>query len=229
MPPAVRAVLLDSGGVLVGPVGGRWNPRVDFEATVLRHAPQVTASDLRAAIAAGDEHLAAAAPDASRDDYHRAMLGAIGVPASAALLADLRRPLDPVQVVEPYPEVTAALAELQHRGIRLAVASDNDSTLRALHEGIGMARFFGAYAISAELGCTKPDPRLWAHAADRLAVDPAQCLVVDDVPTLVAAAIDLGYQGCAVIRSGERPGEVPAVTDLWGVVALATGRPPSSG
>jgi len=32
-----QAVLFDSGGVLMRPSGGRWNPRTDFEAIVLAH------------------------------------------------------------------------------------------------------------------------------------------------------------------------------------------------
>jgi hypothetical protein len=31
----IRGVLFDAGGVLIGPVGGRWNPRYDFEDIVL--------------------------------------------------------------------------------------------------------------------------------------------------------------------------------------------------
>lgn len=30
-----RAALLGSGGVLMRPIGGRWNPRADFEETIL--------------------------------------------------------------------------------------------------------------------------------------------------------------------------------------------------
>jgi putative hydrolase of the HAD superfamily len=35
----VRGVLFDSGDTLIRPVGGRWNPRLDFEEIVLRHLP----------------------------------------------------------------------------------------------------------------------------------------------------------------------------------------------
>src|ERR1041385_7244658 len=35
----VRGLLLDAGGVLYGPVGGRWNPRLDFESVVARFNP----------------------------------------------------------------------------------------------------------------------------------------------------------------------------------------------
>ena len=35
----VRGVLFDSRDTLIRPVGGRWNPRLDFEEIVLRHLP----------------------------------------------------------------------------------------------------------------------------------------------------------------------------------------------
>ncbi|WP_201776385.1 hypothetical protein [Streptacidiphilus carbonis] len=39
-----RAVLLDSGRVLIRPKGGCWNPRADFEETVLDRHPEVRAA-----------------------------------------------------------------------------------------------------------------------------------------------------------------------------------------
>ncbi len=33
-----KAVLSNSGGILIRPIGGRWNPRFDFEPTLLRVA-----------------------------------------------------------------------------------------------------------------------------------------------------------------------------------------------
>jgi hypothetical protein len=57
---AVAAVLFDSGGVLTRPVGGRWNPRVDFEEVVRRQAPGLTDRMFAKAAAAGDDFLSAA-------------------------------------------------------------------------------------------------------------------------------------------------------------------------
>ena len=216
----VRAVLFDSGGVLIRPVGGRWNPRFDFEATVLEAAPHLTDQDLRRAIAAGERFFASAPADHTRDDYHRAMLREIDVPPTADLLLALCRPLDPATVVEPYPEVPGVLGDVRAAGVRMAVVSDNQPGLQALHDGVGIGHFFEAYAISAELGCTKPDPRMYAHASDALGLDPAECLFVDDVPVLVAAAIDLGYQGAAVLRDGSRAGDIPTVPDLRALLPL---------
>jgi HAD superfamily hydrolase (TIGR01509 family) len=102
----------------------------------------------------------------------------------------------------------------------MAVVSDNQPGLQSLHEGLGLAHFFDVYAISAELGCTKPDQRMFAHASDSLELDAAECLFVDDVPELVAAAIDLGYQGCAVMRDGVQAEDVPSVADLRELLPL---------
>ncbi|MEV0536796.1 hypothetical protein [Kitasatospora sp. NPDC050463] len=88
----LRAVLLDSGGVLMRPIGGRWNPRADFEQTVLAHAPSITAEQFAAAIAAGDRLLAESSPEP--DDYHQLMLREVEVDPTPELLAGLR-PLGP--------------------------------------------------------------------------------------------------------------------------------------
>jgi putative hydrolase of the HAD superfamily len=210
----VDAVLLDSGGVLIGPVGGRWNPRVDFEEVVGRRVGDLPADLLSAAIEAGDAFLTAAEGTPSRDEYHRVLLDALDVEASPEFLAELDAPLDPSTVVEPYPEVIDVLDDLRERGVRLAVVSDAWPALPELHAGVGLGGYFEVYAISAVLGCTKPDPRMYRHASDALGVEPRRCLFVDDSPPLVEAALGLGYQGCAVLRDGSRHDRIPSFTDL---------------
>ncbi len=215
-----HAVLLDSGGVLIGPVGGRWNPRVDFEEVVGRRVGDLPSDLLSAAIAAGDAFLSAAERTPSRDEYHRVVLDVLGVEASPELLAELDAPLDPVAIVEPYPEVIEVLDDLRERGVRLAVVSDAWPTLPEIHAGVGLAGYFEAYAISAVLGCTKPDPRMYRHASDALGLEPRRCLFVDDSPPLVEAALELGYQGCTVLRDGSRHDRIPSITDLSELLEL---------
>ncbi|MBC9718229.1 HAD-IA family hydrolase [Streptomyces sp. TRM66268-LWL] len=182
------------------PVGGRWNPRADFEPTVLAHSPGITGGRFAEAVAAGDRFLGSAADTPSRDAYHRFLLGRLGVEPAAELLAELVREVDPCTVLELYPDVLGTLDELRRRGVRMAVVSDAWPELPALHDRLGMAGYFEAYAISAVLGCTKPDPRMYRHASDALGLEPAQCLFVDDDPELVAAALALGYEGRAMLR-----------------------------
>lgn len=217
-----RAVLLDSGGVLMRPIGGRWHPRADFERTVLAHQPAITDEQFAAAIAVGEEFFAAAPATPDPDDYHRAMLRHLGVDPTPRLLAELLREVPATELLELYPDVEETLAELSRRGVRMAVVSDALPNLPALHTGLGIGHHFEAYAISAELGCTKPDPRMYRHASEALGLPPAQCLFVDDDPTLVAAAIALGYAGRALHRdpaTGPPPG-VPSLTTLTELLDL---------
>ncbi|MFI6846696.1 HAD-IA family hydrolase [Kitasatospora sp. NBC_00085] len=215
----LRAVLFDSGGVLIRPIGGRWNPRADFEQTVLAHAPSTTAEEFAAAIAVGDHFFAASSSTPDYDDYHRVMLHHLGVDPTPHLLADLRREVPPRVLLETYPEVEETLRELSRRGVRMAVVSDAWPNLPALHAGLGIDRFFEAYAISAVLGCTKPDPRMYHHASDALDLAPAECLFVDDDPDLVAAAIRLGYAGRALHRDATAS-PVPSITSLTELLDL---------
>jgi putative hydrolase of the HAD superfamily len=147
------------------------------------------------------------------------MLRVLGVEPTPRLVADLDGPVDPRAVVEPFPEVTEVLDTLRSRGVRMAVVSDAWPQLPELHAGVGLSGYFEVYAISAVLGCTKPDPRMYRHASDGLGLTPDQCLFVDDDPRLVEAAMALGYQGCAVLRDGSHWADVPSITDLRGLLS----------
>ncbi|WP_205856409.1 HAD family hydrolase [Phytoactinopolyspora endophytica] len=199
-------MLFDSGGVLMQPIGGRWNPRADFEQVVLSHVPSFSSEQFAPGIAAGQRFLDEADETPDYEQYHRVVLRHLGIEATRELLDELQRPVEPAVILETFPEVKPTLQELRARGVRMAVVSDAWPDLRELHAGLGLHTFFEAYAISAELGCNKPDPRMYQHASEALGLTPAECLFVDDDPGLVAAAIELGYQGRAVCRDG-RPAE----------------------
>jgi FMN phosphatase YigB (HAD superfamily) len=216
----LRAVLFDSGGVLMQPIGGRWNPRADFEPTILSHDPSITPERFAAAIAAGDRFLAASTSTPDYNDYHRVLLAHLGIEPTPQLLAELGGPVDPATLVETFPDVTGTLHELRRRGIRMAVVSDAWPELPDLHAALGIHEFFEAYAISAELGCLKPDPRMYHHASNALGLAPAQCLFIDDTPALVAAAIDLGYAGLALRRDTPPDAEVPSISSLTQLLDL---------
>jgi putative hydrolase of the HAD superfamily len=218
----VRGVLFDLGGTLVRPVGGRWNPRFDFEEVLRRHRPDASIEQMDAAIAAGDEFLAGATITPPRDDYHRAVLAALGVTEpDERLLHELNRPLD-VSPLELFPEVRRVLDELRRRKVPMAVVTDNWGTFQpGRADPLGLDGYFVTFVISEEMGCNKPDPRMYRAGSDALGLEAGECLFIDDNPALVQAAIDLGYQGRVVHRGpGPEPTGVPAIADLTEVPAL---------
>jgi putative hydrolase of the HAD superfamily len=223
----VRGLLLDAGGVLYGPVGGRWNPRLDFESVIARFNPALDpARDpvrFAAAVVAGDRFLDDAPSTPPRDDYHRAVLAALGLPdPPASLLAELNRPLQ-TPFLELFPEVIRVLDEVRRRGVPMAVVSDNWKRTPG-HDWLGLNGYFATWVISEELGCCKPDPRMFAAGRDAIAIPAAECLFVDDDPQLVEAAVALGYQGVALGR--KRPhasAEVAWIDSLEGVLEYLPG------
>jgi putative hydrolase of the HAD superfamily len=214
-------VLFDSGGVLMRPVGGRWNPRADFEGTMVSHFPELTEEQFAEAIAVGQAFLDTPATTPDYGDYLRTMVRHLGIDPTDELIAELQRPVDVHTILEVPPDVLPTLKTLQQRGIRMAVVSDSWAGLPELHDSLGLDGFFEAYAISEVLGCNKPDPRMYHHASEALGLPPSECLFLDDDPELVAAAIALGYHGRAVIRHGvpENDG-VPSIATIDEILPL---------
>ncbi len=212
----VKAVLFDSGGVLMGPIGGRWNPRADFEENLLKNHPGLDDDAILAAIAVGDTWTTAQGSTPEYRDYYRQILGALDLDGSEALIDSLLPEAPGTKFVEMFPDVPETLVALKRRGIRLAVVSDAWTGLQALHDMIGIpSQEFEVYAISQEIGCVKPDERMYRYASDALGLAPEDCLFVDDDGDLVAAAIEYGYQGVALRRDGIPPSEaVPWITKL---------------
>jgi len=79
-----------------------------------------------------------------------------------------------------YPDVRPALAELRQRGYRLALVSNIASYRVNWLPEFEFDRCFDALALSCELGLLKPEPRIYLHAAERLAVAPQECVFVGD-------------------------------------------------
>jgi len=210
----IAGVLFDSGGVLVGPVGGRWNPRYDFEEIVVAHHPEIRTELFPRAFAAGQDLLDAGTTTAKRADYHRAILRVLGVDEpSTALLHQLEAPADG-PVLEVFPDVQRVLDQLQAWGIRMAVVSDNWAGMEAHYRELGLDRYFEGYAISEVMGCRKPDRRMYAAGSDLLGLAVGDCLFIDDDPDLVSAAVDLGYHGVVLMRAARLPSTVQIITSL---------------
>jgi hypothetical protein len=56
--------------------------------------------------------------------------------------------------------------------------------------------------------------------SDALGLAPHECVFVDDAPELVAAAIELGYGGMAIVRTSDPPSDVPWIGTLEDLVPM---------
>lgn len=91
-------------------------------------------------------------------------------------------------VVDGVPEL---LGELVADGVAYCVASSGShEKIKVGHLKTGLDQWFEDEWIfsSEDVGCGKPAPDLFLHAADRMGVDPARCVVIEDSPLGVEAA-----------------------------------------
>ncbi len=76
--------------------------------------------------------------------------------------------------------------------MKLAVVSDFHVDLRPHLESLGLLDLISGFALSCEIGTTKPDPAMFRAALDMVAVPPECCLMVGDNPRPDTGAIALG-------------------------------------
>jgi len=78
---------------------------------------------------------------------------------------------------------------------KLAILSNADLTLRGRLEGdIGIHHLFDDVVCSAEVGMAKPEAGIYTLAAERLGLEPGDCVFVDDLDTNVEAARQVGMR-----------------------------------
>jgi putative hydrolase of the HAD superfamily len=77
---------------------------------------------------------------------------------------------------DALPTVTA----LHERGLKIGLISDCTHELPEVWPSLPIAEHFDATVFSIEAGLRKPSPQLYAAAAARLGVMPADCLYVGD-------------------------------------------------
>ena len=72
------------------------------------------------------------------------------------------------------------LSELQERGYRLAVLSNNDSRLRSVLKDLAIDSLFEKIFISSEMGVEKPDPAIFRDVEKSFGKEPSRFLHVGD-------------------------------------------------
>lgn len=93
-----------------------------------------------------------------------------------------------------YDDTAPVLRELAARSIPVGIVSDIVWDVRRDFAAIDLQDTVQAYALSFELGCEKPDPRMFGKACADLGVDPRRTLMVGDNPPRDGGAVSCGLR-----------------------------------
>ena len=180
------SILIDLGGVLahMPRFAEAWGARFGM----------TTQEFLTAVYAGSDDTVLIGA--VTEGEWWRIVAGRLGV--TADVIDEMHQDM---AAKESWDEALVALlrtlrAPRGARGlVRTAVVSNAWPETRARLRRDGMLDLVDELVISAEVGCAKPDPRIFEIALDRVGARPGDALFIDDTPGHVAAAQALGIAG----------------------------------
>ena len=122
------------------------------------------------------------------------------VDVDAAALMGMRERLNAAitRELKPIPGIAEVLPRLDRR---VCVASSSQpERIRLSLEVTGLTGFFERALFSATMVARgKPAPDLFLYAAEQMQASPANCMVVEDSPAGVAAALSAGMAVCDFI------------------------------
>lgn len=205
-PTTVAAITLDLDDTLwpILPVMERCEQVL--EAFLLEHAPAVARRFPKGAMRALRDSVAAERPELAHDYSAQPRLSLERAFAEARVDADAEALIERAYVtfyaernrVQLYDDVADALPALAARCRLLALTNGNADL-----SSIGLAQHFHGAVLARDVGVAKPDPRIFAHARDLLAVDAAHIWHVGDDPELdVLGAQKAGFRAVWINRNG---------------------------
>lgn len=187
--PRPAGLILDYGNVLSRPQDERW-----FEPAAARIGA-AGAEIFRAAYWRYRHDYDAGLP--AREYWHRVLAasrpggdGTLGA-TDLAWLIDC----DSASWGVYHDEVWALATDFRAAGGRTAFLSNSGTEVMArVRADRPLERLFDAVVISCEVGLSKPDPRIYRLCLDRLGLDAADTLFVDDRADNIAGAAGVGLE-----------------------------------
>lgn len=181
--PAPGVVVFDLGGVLLD-----WDPRhlyrqlFDDPEEMEAFLEEVDFAEWNARQDAGRPWREAVEDLATRFPEHRTLIEAFHARW-------------PETVAGAIPGTVEVLRELHDAGVRLLALSNWSSETFALTAGrFEFLGLFEGIVISGEVGAVKPGRRIFEVLMVRHGVDPADAVFIDDSPTNIEAARQLGFR-----------------------------------
>jgi beta-phosphoglucomutase family hydrolase len=118
--------------------------------------------------------------------------------------------------IPALPGAVALVRDCRRSGLKLAIGSS--APVENIHlalEEMGIADCFDAVVHDADVTRGKPDPEVFLIAAERLGVPPGDCVVIEDAPSGVQAALAAGMKavGLTTYHAADRLAAANLVVD----------------
>ncbi len=131
------------------------------------------------------------------------------------LAAAIERSYADLTTYRTYPEVVEVITTLHRRGVEIAIVSDFHVDLRPWFASLDVLDCISGFAISYEVGVTKPDRRMFDAALSTINSPGHRCLMVGDNPGPDAGAAALGITTLILpLERADRPALLHRVTAL---------------
>ena len=121
-----------------------------------------------------------------------------------------------------FPDAKSTLERLQGK-YRLGVISDTWPSIRPVMEEFGLLSYFDCFTFSFEVGCFKPDRRMYQDALEKMGLAPEACVFVDDGVKNLQGAQAAGIQPVLITAkpgAEECPHGMASVQTVSGILKL---------
>jgi len=109
------------------------------------------------------------------------------------------------QKIKPFPGAVELLQSLMKHGFKMAIASSTPiENIRLITGSFGIDNCFQSIVTGQDVTEGKPSPQSFLLAAQRLGVEPKNCIVIEDAVAGVAAAKRAGMRCLAITNTHPR-------------------------
>ncbi len=174
-----RGLLVDWGGVMTSDVFDTFRAFCESEGL----EPDAIRDRFRNDRASRELLIALETGQLAEEDFEPKFAAILGVPSPGLIDRMFSAGQSDEQMLGAVRRVRAA-------GIATGLISNSWGTRR--YDRALLAELFDGVVISGEVGMRKPTPDIYLLGAERIGLEPAQCVFVDDLPFNLAPAAELG-------------------------------------
>lgn len=208
-----RAIFFDVGGTLIRP-----HPSVGavYAEVARRYGINRSADEMEGAFRRCWAELKRPGLTVSRKEWWRELVFRVLGQENESCFEELFEAFARPNAWRVFPDVEDTVREARARGLHVGVLSNWDERLRALLEGLGLARHFDSLTISCEVGAEKPAAEIFLAALRAAGVTASRAVHVGDSYEEDARGAEaVGMTAVLVDREGQRADAVRDLRDIW--------------